>query len=74
MLVGFATLYGKPAGNCSAIDSADPSDVPVDDILGAKRTGPANIGAFEVDGFVAPLPPRPKKTVLAWLLLLFDED
>jgi hypothetical protein len=46
VFVGFATLYGKPAGNSSAIDSADPSDVPVDDILGANRTGACRYWRF----------------------------
>ena len=42
-------LFGAPAAGSPAVDAADPSHAPVDDILGAWRGSSPDIGAYERD-------------------------
>lgn len=41
--------YAKPGANSGAIDAADASKMPVDDILGNSRGSSPDIGAYEAD-------------------------
>ncbi len=73
VFIALANRYGKPASASLAIDQAR-GPAPQDDLLGATRTGNADIGAIEVGASNPNQPPAPSdtKSVLAWLLLLLD--
>jgi len=75
VFVDLANRYGRPATGSAAINAANSSNAPIDDLLGAVRGVNADIGAVEV-GSPAPPPPTPSmprtNVVLSWLLLLLD--
>jgi hypothetical protein len=49
-------LYGVPAPGSMALDRADPTQSPSDDILGNPRTGATDIGSYESPSGPSPTP------------------
>lgn len=75
VFLNLAERFARPQANSMALNQADPSNAAADDLLGVRRTGNPDVGAYEIDAGTDPTLPTPpsERPILSWLMLLLDD-